>query len=189
MGIFTNDHTFKYDWPTVVTAFWQKYPNPKADHVTAIDTFRRYIDTDGSMVSHRVVATETVLPDYLSSLGVPTVAFALEQTRCNPETKTLTVRSRNITGSSMMSVEEQCTYDEHPNNSQWTRYRQTAFFEAHVPFFKTKVENFAMSSFASRSRQGIEIMETICEALTSTAPEKEKVEATIPIFGAQASLA
>lgn len=47
------------------------------------------------------------------------VACIMEESVVDPEAKTLTTYTRNITFTRLMVVEEKCVYSVHPTNKEW----------------------------------------------------------------------
>jgi hypothetical protein len=52
-------------------------------------------------------------------VGIPTSAYVAETCVVDPVTKEMVIKSRNISGSSMMTVEETCRYTQHKHNADW----------------------------------------------------------------------
>lgn len=48
-----------------------------------------------------------------------TVACIVEESVLDPEAKTLTTYTKNITYAKLMAVEEKCVYSVHPTNREW----------------------------------------------------------------------
>ncbi len=149
-------------------AFWRKYPNRFADHVKEVDTFKRDFDpVTGDLTTYRLIACESALPSWMSALGISSLAYALEQTVVNAKNKTMVIRSRNISGSSMMVVEEKCTYTQDPENAAWTQYNQSANITSFLPIVRSKMENYTFASMTNRSKQGLAVMEELCHVLAT----------------------
>ena len=58
------------------------------------------------LVSNRIISCETALPIWLNKLGVSNHAYAIETSVINPATREMVVKSRNVTGASLMVMEE-----------------------------------------------------------------------------------
>jgi hypothetical protein len=168
MKLFAAEHVYRHNWGTVTTAFWRKYPNQYSEHVKEVDCFKRELDEKtGDMTSSRLIACETALPNWVTALGLRPFAYAYEETVCNAREQRMEVRSRNLTGSSCMVVEEVCTYERHPSNPNWTLYKQEARISAFMPFVTSRLENYSFASMAAKSRQGVEVMEQLCSRLSA----------------------
>lgn len=126
--------------------------------------YKRYVDEKtGNLVTCRLIACESALPTWVAALGVSPFAYAAEQTIVNPKTKEMVVRSRNITGSSLIQVEEECRYKADSTNLNQTHYTQTAKVTAFMPLFYRRLESYTVANFASKSHQGLEVIESFCQ--------------------------
>lgn len=164
MVLFSKDHTYKHDWGAVTLAFWRKYPNRHAKHVKAVDTYASSLcPRTGDMVTRRVIICHNYLPSWIVALGVSPVQYAVEQTVTNARNKTMVVRSRNVSGASVMVVEETCSYSAHPDRKDWTRYHQEAHIRAFLPFVYGRLERYSFDNFHKNSSKGLEIIEDLCE--------------------------
>lgn len=100
--------------------------------------------------------------------------------------RTLDMVTRNVTLKDFVDVEEKCSYFAHPDNSDWTLFRQeTNITCASVPALKSmaeKIEQKCAEKFQQNSARGREVVEFVCKALeraelmvqgASKAPEPE----------------
>lgn len=161
--LYQNDHIFHHPFDTVTSAFWRKYPNDQASHVKAIDVYSRSINTQGQLVVHRLMRCESNIPSWLSSLGVSNSAYAAETTVVDPHNQTMCIKSRNITGASMMVVEETCVYKPTSNNKQHTQFTQSARIAAFLPFVSRKIEQYTHSNMTEKAPLGVKVIETLCQ--------------------------
>jgi len=164
--LFQQDHIFQHNFDIVTSAFWRKYPNLHASHVKEIDTYARRIDEHGRLIVHRLMRCESQVPAWLQSLGVSNSAYAAETTIVDPTTRQMIVKSRNITGASMMVVEETCKYQQHPHNTEWTSYHQSAHIAAFLPFVSKKIENFSYHNMSLKAPLGLDVIEQLCQKFT-----------------------
>ena len=117
------------------------------------------------LVSNRVISCHSALPMWLNRLGVSNHLYALETSVVNPSTRQMVVRSRNLTGSSIMVMEETCTYTPNAANPLHTDYRQTAKISAFLPMFSGNAESFTLHSMSKKSQEGLETIERICQRM------------------------
>jgi len=195
--LFSTDHTFAHPFDRVTSAFWRKYPNEQADHVLAIDCYDRKIiltkhkttqeqeqtDNDNHqhhtnisntsistplLVTNRLISCSSVLPSWLNRLGVTNHAYAIESTVVNPITKEMIVKSRNMSGSSLMIMEEICHYSPCSiNPSTHTSYSQQAEITAFLPIFAARCENFTVQNVQKKSSDGLNTIEQLCQTIQS----------------------
>jgi len=164
--LFQQDHIFQHNFDIVTSAFWRKYPNLHASHVKEIDTYSRRIDAEGRLIVHRLMRCESQVPVWLQTLGVSSSAYGAETTIVDPNTRQMIVKSRNITGASMMVVEETCQYQQHADNPEWTSYNQSARIAAFLPFVSKKIENFSYNNMSLKAPLGLDVIEQLCQKFT-----------------------
>eukprot|EP00474_Spongospora_subterranea_P010329 CRZ10787.1 hypothetical protein [Spongospora subterranea] len=166
--LFENKHTYKHPWTTVSSAFWKKYPNPAYPHVQEIDCFERFLNPKtGDLVTRRLITADTNFPSFLNSLGAPRSAYGIEESTVNSGDKKLVLKSRNLTGSEFVVVEETCTYSQHPDNPDWTVYTQQATITGTAPVFPSRFESHGLSRLQTQAKDGLEVMEKICQNMTA----------------------
>ena len=124
------------------------------------------------LVSNRVISCYTALPVWLNKLGVSNHAYAIETSVVNPTTREMVVRSRNLTGSSFMVMEETCTYTANAHNPLHTDYRQTAKISSFLPMFASKFEAFTLNSMSKKSQEGLETIERLCQRMREEVREE-----------------
>jgi hypothetical protein len=161
--LFSTEHTFRHPFERVTTAFWRKYPNDYAAHVKAIDVTERKMSEEGFLVSNRIMSCESAVPGWLASCGLPSHCFVAETSVVDPVTKKMVVKSRNLTGASIMTIEETCTYAAAADNQ--TTYKQEAKITGFLPFLSGKIESHTFSNLHKKSAEGVRMMETLCEKI------------------------
>ncbi|XP_021359522.1 PRELI domain containing protein 3A-like [Mizuhopecten yessoensis] len=114
-------HIFQHPWDTVVQAVWRKYPNPVSESVIGTDIVDREINKQGILQTHRLMKTQWFVPVVGRALiGDQKVAYGSEHSECDPKNKTLTVISKNITYSSLVTIAETLTYSPGPEGQNQT---------------------------------------------------------------------
>jgi len=119
------------------------------------------------LVTNRLVACESAIPSWMSALGLPTQVYAAETCVVDPVSKEMVIKSRNITGSSVMAIEETCRYVPHKENSNWTHYTQSAKITAFLPLVSSGLESYSFSSMHEKSKKGLEAIEVLCQRIKS----------------------
>lgn len=72
------------------------------------------------------------------------------------------VRSRNLTGSSLITVNENCVYTQSEENPEWTQYKASAEISAFLPFISGKFEKYSHDTMFSNADKGAQALENIC---------------------------
>lgn len=128
MKIWSSEHVFNHSWENVVKAAMQKYPNPLNPGVVGVDVIERVIDPERALIkSHRLLTTNWSLAPWITKLiGGNRTCYASEHSCVDLERKELSLRSRNLTFSNVIHVDEQLTYSVHPQDASKTLLRQEA---------------------------------------------------------------
>jgi len=169
--LFCIEHVFRHSWKTVTSAFWRKYPNPLADHVREVDCYDRKVDpATGVLITNRIITCRGNFA-WLQAVGIPNIGYTAETTVVDPESKRMIVKSRNITGSSLVVVEETCHYSPHPDNEEWTSYRQEAKITAFMPLFWSRFENYSLANLHEKSALGLQAIEKLSQRIQAEGEE------------------
>lgn len=162
--LFATHHTFDHPFERVSAAFWSKYPNDAAPHVRAIDIVNRRIDQEGRLITSRIMSGQAVLPAWLRAIGLPQSCYVVETSVVDPHSRRMVVKSVNVSGSSLVSVEETCTYAPCPTApTTSTLYTQEARITAFLPFGSGKLESFLAANMAKKSRASTDVVEQLCQ--------------------------
>jgi len=157
---------FELPWESVTNAWWQKYPNPHSLQVTEVDTIDRRLDTEtGELVTRRLISAHLNPPGWMAAIGFPNWAYVLEETRVNPHTKNMTLKSVNVTGSDLLQIQETCNYKGIEDNK--CLYEQSAAITSFVPLvpqcIHNAVEQYSLGVHSGNATKGLKAMEELCE--------------------------
>lgn len=158
MRIWQSEHQFNHGWDTVVNASLKKYPNPITTAVVGIDVLDRGV-SNGILRSKRLILSEWSLPGWAKRIVPSPTCFATETSEIDPEKKTLTMTTRNLTMCNQLSFEERLTYTQHPNDPTSTLLKQEAIISVCGVPLSSYLEDFLtrhVSVNASKGRQAIE---------------------------------
>eukprot|EP00039_Didymoeca_costata_P026491 m.16003 g.16003 ORF g.16003 m.16003 type:complete len:176 (+) comp5560_c0_seq2:95-622(+) len=146
-------HVFEESWENVTIAHWNKYPNPKSDHVLFVDTISRSTDAiNGCMSSVRVLIKKDRKPQWMQSYIKSSDVCIVENSVVDPKQKIFTTYSRNINYQTLMMVEEKCTYKVSQENSNWTSCSTEARVTSQL-FIAPLVESFGIGRFMSNAKR------------------------------------
>jgi len=162
-----NEHTYNHPWNRVASSFWQKHPSRHNPHVQSVDTFRRSFDADQRTFSScRLITVASNLPSFMVALGIPSSAKAVEITEVNAAEKRLVLRSRNITASQFIVVEETCCYRPHPDDPDHkTLYTAEARISSVAPLVASRLEQWSLGNMMRNANRGLQTMEELCSAV------------------------
>jgi len=158
---FEQSYAIRHPWRVATSAFWRKYPNPLCPHVVAVDAFARSLcPTTNRLTINRVHCVSSNVPSWVPAAKMQ---YAVEETVVDPKAESMVIKSRNVTGASMLLVEETCTYSAHPENKQWTEYKQTAQITSWLPLISAKLEGYTVDSMLHKSKEGVKAVELLCD--------------------------
>ncbi|XP_065828098.1 PRELI domain containing protein 3B-like [Oscarella lobularis] len=168
MKIWSSNHTFSYSWESISQAAWRKYPNPMNPNVVGTDVLSRRVDDSGRLHTHRVITTaQWPFPDFVSRLiGFDKRCYVTEYSIIDPATKTMTLRSKNVTLASWMAVEETLIYQEHPDDANKTLLTQEAqIFGSSALGIPSYFEGLVVDGMSSNASKGREAMDWVCKKI------------------------
>ncbi|XP_063815450.1 PRELI domain containing protein 3B [Pseudophryne corroboree] len=177
MKIYTSEHVFDHPWETVTTAAMQKYPNPMNPNVVGVDVLDRHVNSSGQLHSDRLLSTEWGMPSIVKSLigASRTNTYIQEHSVVDPVTKTMELRSSNITFTNMVSVDERLVYKPHPQDANKTILTQEAIITVKGVSLSSYLEGMMANTISSNASKGRDAMEWVIGKLNT---ELEDLKAT-----------
>lgn len=176
----------KSTWDQVCIAFWQRYPNPYSNHVLTEDIVFREVTPSNCLISRRLLTKtsraprwmERYLPKKMSSL-----AYIIEDSIVDPQKRTMTTMTWNITHARLMSVEERCEYGMNPESGSWTQIKREAWISSNVYGLSRAIQEFGLARYktsVTKTMKGFEYVlaksqgETPIRSLAETATERAR---------------
>ncbi|KAF0718450.1 Aste57867_1686 [Aphanomyces stellatus] len=157
------EHVYPHAWAVVSSAFWRKYPNPALPHVEKMDVLSRFLDDRGRLHTARLCrCVPSNMPAWATTL-LGNYSYVYEETICDPEARTLHLKSTNLSFRSVAVVDEVCDYTS--VDDRHTKYTQTSRVVAHVPILAKALEEHWIERGAETAQQGLRAMEAICDAV------------------------
>ncbi|KAJ2009199.1 hypothetical protein GGI04_000635 [Coemansia thaxteri] len=149
-----------YSWNTVSFAFLNRYPNPFASHVLSADTLDRRIDAaTGTLHITRLLRKTNSVPRWARSIFRGNDAYILEEVMVNRETGQLVAKTRNITHTRLLKVEERLTLQADPASAGSTLCKNETSIVSNIGYgLNAKIETFSLSRFndnIAKSRKGM----------------------------------
>jgi hypothetical protein len=169
MKIFSSTHLYQYNWNQVTAASWHKYPNPCSAHVVHVDILDRHIDPEtGCLRTERLIACKQPIPGFIRRiLGAPDLTYAREISEVDPNGRTHTAITWNLSMQDVMTVEERVDYRVDTNNPEHTVFVQEARISARnmMSRLASRVEEFALARFGENALIGRRGFEWVLERL------------------------
>lgn len=176
---FLGLNELKSSWDQVFTAFWQRYPNPYSKHVLTEDILYREVTSDQKLLTRRLLTKTNRLPRWAERFLPANVAHAVyifEDSIIDLHKKTMTTYTWNINHSTVMSVEERCTYCENPENKNWTEIKREAWVSSRLFGFSRPIQEFGLARFKSNVTKAMKGFEFILAKMQGDAPSRTLVE-------------
>eukprot|EP00063_Salmo_salar_P075440 XP_014050275.1 PREDICTED: PRELI domain-containing protein 1, mitochondrial-like isoform X3 [Salmo salar] len=102
---FSNDVDIRTSWDHVVSAFWQRYPNPFSTHVLTEDVVFREVTVDQRLLSRRLLTKTNRMPrwaEFLFPSNLSRSVYIVEDSVVDPVTKSLTTYTWNLNHTTLM---------------------------------------------------------------------------------------
>ncbi|KAG0643048.1 PRELI-like family-domain-containing protein [Tuber brumale] len=170
MKVFESSCIFDYPWANVSIANWRKYGswNTHSTHVVAVDTLNRYVDpSTGILRTERLITCRQNAPRWLMKIvGGTEESYVREVSEVDPQLQTVTLRSMNLTGSNIISVQETVVYSPDPSSpGTKTRFQQDAQITAYGAFSKicAAIEDWSVERFGQNAIKGRVGFEAVLE--------------------------
>ncbi|KAJ8396756.1 hypothetical protein AAFF_G00013550 [Aldrovandia affinis] len=176
----------KSSWDQVFIAFWQRYPNPYSKHVLTEDIVFREVTPDNRLISRRLLTKTSRAPRWAERylpVQMSCCAYIMEDSIVDPQTKTMTTMTWNISHARLMSVEERCFYGVNSENGIWTQIKREAWISSSLYGLSRAFQEFGLARFKSsvtKTMKGFEYVlakmqgETPSRTLAETATEKAR---------------
>lgn len=172
MKIWSSEHIFNHNWENVVKAALNKYPNPLNPSVIGVDVVDRKVDENGNIQSHRLLASKWGLSPWIASLiGGNRTVFCSEHSTIDPQTKMLSMRSRNLSCNNIINVDETLIYSLHPTDSTKTLLRQEAVITVENVPLTDYLENMLETKINSNAKIGRQAIEFIINKMNTITDE------------------
>jgi len=188
MKIWTSEHVFQHPWEEVVQGSLRKYPNPFNSNVTGLDVVDRKVDKDGVLRSHRLMSTSWNLPSWSEKLiGLNRMCHGSEHSEINPKKKFMKLRTRNLTFSNVITIEEHLSYEANPQDPKTTLMKQESVITVKGVPLGSYIESIVENTCSSNAVKGRQAMEwTIGKIKLETLELSRKVEESMEDFNRKA---
>ncbi|KAK6474900.1 PRELI domain-containing protein 1 [Huso huso] len=169
----------KSSWDQVFVAFWQRYPNPYSKHVLTEDILFREVTPDNRLISRRLLTKTNRAPrwteKYLPS-NMARSAYIIEDSIVDPQSRTLTTFTWNISHARYMAVEERCVYGVNPDNNSWTEIKREAWISSNLFGLSRALQEFGLARFKSSITKTMKGFEFILAKMQGGTPSRTLAE-------------
>ncbi|KAJ1680167.1 hypothetical protein EV182_000560, partial [Spiromyces aspiralis] len=148
---FQQTFSFDFPWASVTYAYLNRYPNPYASHVLATDTLYHNVDQEtGNLHIARLLLKTNSVPRWgRAIMKGNSTAYILEEIEVDPINKVFKTKTRNITHTRMLKVEEAQTIKASPEDPEnhTTGCNETRIVSNFGYGLNSKIESFSLSRF------------------------------------------
>jgi len=163
------EHVYQHRWDVVTRAHWRKYPNEKCSQVVKVDTLEQQVDPQQHRLhTTRLFTGASPVPSFLSFLVPQKPVYALEHSVVDAKSQTMTLEMRSLSFSTILQVCERCSYSAHPENPNWTVFKQEWHCEWNVPsYLRRRLDSVSVQRFQDSVESGRSVIQDLCTDIES----------------------
>ncbi|KAA0709110.1 PRELI domain-containing protein 1, mitochondrial [Triplophysa tibetana] len=169
----------KSSWDQVFLAFWQRYPNPYSNHVLTEDIIFREVTPEHRLISRRLLTKTSRAPRWAEKFlpaHMAQKAFIIEDSVVDPESRSMTTLTWNITHARVMSIEERCVFSVNPDNNNWTEIKREAWISSNLYGLSRAIQKFGLARFKSNVSKTMKGFEFVLARMQGETPTRTLAE-------------
>ena len=169
-----------FRWDQVASAFWQRYPNPHSKHVLTEDVISRDV-VDGKLWTKRLIKkTNHITKLAQKFVGHHQYTYVVEESIVDPVQKLITTYTRNIGLTSVVSVEEKCTYKMDGENSDIVLCGKEAWISSQYRGWRERlICSFVHQRFKGNAKKAFNGFNHVLESLYGKPPAALTMKETV----------
>ncbi|XP_029995938.1 PRELI domain-containing protein 1, mitochondrial-like isoform X1 [Sphaeramia orbicularis] len=170
---FCNSTDIRSTWDHVVSAFWQRYPNPFSTHVLTEDVVYREVTADHRLLSRRLLMKTNRLPrwaEHFFPSGMSRSVYIIEDSIVDPVNRSLTTYTWNLNHTTLMSVEERCVFQDSLEQPASTQLKREAWISSSIYGFSRPIQEFGLARFKSNQVKAMKGLEYALSNLQGRSP-------------------
>ncbi|XP_054636420.1 PRELI domain containing 1b isoform X2 [Dunckerocampus dactyliophorus] len=159
---FSSRSDINSTWDHVVSAFWQRYPNPFSTHVLTEDVVYREVTADHRLLSRRLLMKTNRLPRWAERFfptGMSRSVYIVEDSIVDPISRSLITYTWNLNHTTLMSVEERCVFQDAEEQPGITQLKREAWISSGIYGFSRPIQEFGLARFKSNQAKAMKGLE------------------------------
>uniref|UniRef100_A0A8C6TDY4 PRELI/MSF1 domain-containing protein n=1 Tax=Neogobius melanostomus TaxID=47308 RepID=A0A8C6TDY4_9GOBI len=172
---FSSYTDIRSTWDQVVSAFWQRYPNPFSTHVLTEDVVYREVTEDQRLLSRRILMKTNRLPrwaEHFFPSGMSRYVYIVEDSIVDPVNRILTTYTWNLNHTTLMSVEERCIFQDSEEPPATTLLKREAWVSSSIYGFSRPIQEFGLARFKSNQAKAMKGLEYALSNLQGEASQR-----------------
>lgn len=178
MKFYCTNCILKFNWDQVTSAFWRRYPNPYSRHVLSEDVIDRYF-VGNKLVTKKLLTKTNSPPRWAERFVSSKVACIMEESVLDPDAKTLTTYTKNITFAKLMAVEEKCVFSVHSSNKEWITCKKQSWISSGVFGLSRAIERFGVERYKLNASKALKGLQIVLEKMYI--PERPPLPLSLPV--------
>ncbi|KAM6155281.1 SEC14-like protein 5 [Rhynchocyon petersi] len=161
---------YKHPFELVMAAYEKRFPTcPQIPVFLGSEILSESHSADGAVhVVERSCRLRLEAPRLLRKLAGVEHAVFVQRNVLNRKERTLLIDAHNETFAHRVVVRENCSYTVHPENENWTCFKQSASLDVQSFFgFENALEKMAMKQYTASIKKGKEVIEYYLNELIS----------------------
>ncbi|KAK2824835.1 hypothetical protein Q7C36_018762 [Tachysurus vachellii] len=178
---FFSETDIRSTWEQVLSAFWQRYPNPYSTHVLTEDVIFREVTPDNVLLSRRLFTKTNRLPRWAELIfpgNLSRSVYIVEDSVVDPSNRQLTTLTWNLNHSKLMTVVERCVFHGVEETSVWTHLTREAWISSGVFGLSRPIQEFGLSRFRSNQIKSMKGLEHALSKLQKSAAQGHNADAS-----------
>ena len=143
---WSTTHEHDYDWDTVASNYWKRYPNPNSNHVFSEDILSVQCNPEGVLKVRRLLTKTNKLPSWGEHLFNTRRVWLVEETIIDPKTKEFVTYTRNLNLRFFMGTTEKVTYKPSKDDLKTVAMKEV-WIESEFYGLRSAIKKFGIDRF------------------------------------------